>query len=66
MFLHELSDDLVLALELGFKHHDMAVLDVQSPLLGALKRDSAVVEELPLPFVKQRGSDVTLVADVRD
>src|SRR6476661_8869866 len=66
MFFHQFRDDLVLALELVAQGRDEAeVLALGSGVL-ALEGDGAVLEELLLPGVEQRGRELMLVAEVRD
>jgi len=66
MFLHQFRDDLVLALELVAQGRDETeVLAFGSGVL-ALEGDGAVLEELLLPGVEQRGRELMLVAEVGD
>ena len=66
MFLHQFSDDLVLALELVAECGDGAeVLGLGRGVL-AFEGGGAVLEELLLPEVEQRGRELELVAEVRD
>jgi len=64
----EFGKDFVLALQLGFELLDLLVLDVFNGLglTTALKTEMGILEELPLPLVKEYGDDVELVAQVRD
>src|SRR3954464_7788715 len=66
MFFHQFRDDFVLALELVAQCRDGAeVLALGGGLLG-LEGGGAVLEELLLPGVEQRGRELMLVAEVRD
>src|SRR5579862_1148679 len=66
MFLHQFGDDLVLALELVAQRGDgpleVAVGRGVLPLEGGW----AVLEELLLPEVEERGRELVLVAEIRD
>jgi hypothetical protein len=66
VFLDELGNNLILALEFEFNRHDPAILKVSGPLLGALEGSSTVFEELPLPVVVERRSQVIPIAKIRD
>ena len=66
MFLHELSNHLILALELGFQRGDAAVLEVRGLLFRALEGGSTVLEELLLSIVEERGSQLVLIAEIRN
>src|SRR5215212_2231548 len=66
MFFHQFRDDFVLALELVAKCRDGPdVLALGCGLLG-LEGGWAVLEELLLPGVEQRGRELMLIAEVRD
>jgi hypothetical protein len=64
VFLHEFSDNFILALELGLERGDAAILEVQSPLLRALEGGSTILEKLLLPLVEKSGPQVVLIAEV--
>src|SRR4051794_28911331 len=66
MLLHELRDDLVLALELGLKCGDDAEVFSAGRRVLSLKGGGAVLEEDLLPGVEERGRELVLVAEVRD
>ena len=55
-----------LSLELGFQRGDAAALEVRGLLFRALEGRSTVLEELLLPIVEERGSQVVLIAEVRN
>ena len=69
MLLHQLGQDLVLALELVLEGGDLAVpgvlLGVAAPA-GILEGGGAVLEELLLPEVEEVDGAVVLLADVGD
>ena len=69
MLLHELGQDLVLALELGLQLGELAVL-VAGVGLAALvavgEGGMAVLEEDLLPRVEEADGDVVFLADVGD
>src|SRR5581483_4532510 len=65
MFLHQFGDDFVLALELVAQGGDGSL---EVPLwrgILALEGGRAVLEELLLPEVKERGRELVLIAEVR-
>src|SRR3954452_833256 len=66
MFLHQFGDDLVLALELLAERGDGAEVLALGRGSLALEGGGAVLEELLLPGVEQRGRELMLVAEVRD
>jgi hypothetical protein len=66
VLLHEFSNHLVLALQLGLQRGDAAVLEVYGLLFRALEGSSTVLEKLLLPVVEERGPQVILIAEVRD
>ena len=66
MFLHQFSDDLVLALELVAQRGDGLLKVAVGCLALPLEGGGAVLEELLLPDVEQGGRELMLVAEVRD
>ena len=69
MLLHQLGQNLVLALELVLEGGDLAVLGVLAGLVafaGVVEGGGAVVEELLLPEEEEGDGEVVLLADVRD
>src|SRR5579883_2212307 len=66
MFLHQLADDLVLALELVAPGGDGPLEVAVGCRVLPLEGGGAVLEELLLPEVEQRGRELMLVAEVRD
>src|SRR3954447_3689687 len=66
MFLHQFSDDFVLALELVAQRGDGALEVALGRGVLALEGGRAVLEELLLPEVEERGRELVLVAEVRD
>src|SRR5579885_895254 len=66
MFFHEFRDDLVLALELLAQGRDGAEMPALGGSALALEGGGAVLEELLLPGVEQRGRELMLVAEIRD
>jgi hypothetical protein len=68
VFLHELGQDLVLALEFAFEAFDLLLLGIFKGLglATVLEGEVGVLEELALPLVKEGGVDVELVAQVGD
>jgi hypothetical protein len=67
VLLHQLGEDLVLALELLLERGDGAVLDVLLGLAafaGMLEGGGAVVEELLLPELEEVHGEVVLLAEV--
>src|SRR5271154_1742233 len=66
MFLHQLRNNFIFALELFAQCRNGAeVLALSSGVL-ALKGGGTVLEELLLPGVEQCGRELMLVAEVRD
>ena len=57
MFLHQLREDLVLALELLFQQSDPPVLGIADPPGTGFEGGWAVLEELLLPAVEEVGGD---------
>src|SRR5215468_5740049 len=66
MFLHQFSDDLVLALELVAQCGDRALEMALGRGVLPFEGRRAVLEELLLPEVEQCGRELVLVAEVRD
>src|SRR5262245_4811601 len=69
MLLHELGEDLVLALELVLEGGDLAVLGVLvglAALAVILEGRGAVLEELLLPQVEEVNGQAMLLTDVGD
>ena len=69
MLLHQLGEDLVLALELGLQVGDLFVLGVGGGLAAFVmggEGGGAVLEELFLPVVEEGDGDAVLFADVGD
>ena len=66
MFLHELRDDLVLALELVAQRGDGPLEVALGRRVLAFEGGRSVLEELLLPGLEQRGRELMLVAEVRD
>ena len=68
MFAHQLGQDLVLLLDLGFQGLDLPRLGGLLTAVGGLgiKDGSAVLKELLLPKVKERRLDLMLLADIGD
>ena len=66
MFLHQFGDDLVLALELVAQRGDGPLEVALERRVLPLEGRGAVLEELLLPEVEQRGRELMLVAEVRD
>src|SRR5918999_1542503 len=69
MLLHQLGEDLVLALELFLEGGDLAVLGVflgLATFAGLGEGSGAVLEELLLPEVEEGDGEVVLLADVRN
>jgi hypothetical protein len=68
MLFHELGEDGVLALELGFEAFDFLVVGVFDGLglAAVVEGDVAVLEELLEPAVDLVGIEADLIAEVRD
>ena len=69
MLLHQLGQDLVLALEFVLQSSDLAVPGVLGGLAvfaGVLEGGGAVLEELLLPEVEEVDVEVVLLTDVGD
>ena len=69
MLLHQLGEDLVLALELVPEGGDLDILGVLTglaALAGVIEGGGAVLEELLLPEVEEGDGEVVLLADVGD
>src|SRR6516164_8512314 len=66
MFLHQLRDDFVLALELVAQRGNGAVEAALGSGVLALEGGRTVLKELLLPEVEERRREPVLVADVRD
>src|SRR6516225_4762219 len=66
MFLHQFSDDLVLAPELVARRGDGPLEVALRRGVLALEGGRSVLEELLLPEVEQGGGELMLVAAVRD
>src|SRR5436853_6833589 len=69
MLLHQLGENLVLALEFVFEGSDLAVLRVLRGLeafAGIGEGGGAVLEELFLPEVEEVDGEVVLLTDVGD
>ena len=69
MFLHELREDFVLALQLVPEGGDGAVLGVLAGLAafaGVVEGGGAVLEELLLPELEEVDGEVVLLAEVRN
>jgi hypothetical protein len=66
MFLHEFSDDLVLALELGLQPGDDAEVLGAGGRVLALEGRGAVLEEDLLPAVEEGRRELVLVTEVGD
>src|SRR3954463_6392825 len=66
MFFHQFRDDLVFALELVAQCRDGAEVPALRSGALALEGGGAILEELLLPGVEQRGRELMLVAEVRD
>ena len=66
MFLHQFSDDLVLALELVAQRGDGPLEVALRRGVLALEGGRSVLEELLLLEVEQGGGELMLVAEVRD
>jgi hypothetical protein len=60
MFLHQFRDDFVLALELVPQRRDGAKMLALGRGVLALEGDGAVLEELLLPEVEERGLELAL------
>jgi hypothetical protein len=69
VLLHQLGEDLILALELVLEGSDLEVLVVLAglaALAGVVEGGGAVREELLLPEVEEGDGEVVLLADVGD
>ena len=69
MLLHQLGEDLVLALELVLEGSDRSVLGVLAglaALAGVVQGSGAVLEELLVPEVEEGDGEVVLLTDVGD
>src|SRR5512135_2378577 len=66
MFLHQLSDDLVLTLELFAQGGDGAEILALRWAVPALEGRSTTLEELLLPEVEQGRRELMLVAEIGD
>src|SRR5262249_55570699 len=66
MFLHQLREDFVLALELLLGEGDPLILGVSGASGAGLEGGGAVLEELLLPAVEDGGVDAVLVTQIRD
>jgi hypothetical protein len=69
MLLHQLGEDLVLALELVLEGSDLDVLGVLAGLAafaGVIEGGGTVLEELLLPEVEECDGQVVLLAEVGD
>src|SRR5437763_10306662 len=66
MFFHQFRNDFVLALELVAQCRDGPDVPALGRALLGLEGGGAVLEELLLPEVEQRGRELMLVAEVRD
>src|SRR6478736_5535715 len=69
MLLHQLGEDLVLAVELVLEGSDLDVLGVRAglaALAGVIEGSGAVLEELLLPEVEESDGKVVLLTDVGD
>lgn len=69
MLLHQLPEDLVLALELRLEDQDLLLEAGLGGALSsprALERSVALLEELLLPAVEGAGLELVLVAELRD
>jgi hypothetical protein len=68
VFFHELGEDRVLALQLGFELFDLAVLGVLDGLAftAIVESEVTVLEELLEPAVDLVGVEAKFVAQVRD
>ena len=64
MLLHELGNDLILALNLVSQSGNGPLLVFLGRRPNLLKGGSSVLEELLLPVVEHRGLDVVLVAKI--
>jgi hypothetical protein len=66
---HELDEDFVLALELGFELLDLSLLRLadhlsRGPFAGVLERQVAMLEELFEPIVNLIGIKLVLIAEI--
>src|SRR3954452_13919024 len=66
MFFHQFRDDFVLALELVAQCGDGPDVPALGRGLLGLEGGGAVLEELLLPEIEERGRELMLVAEVRD
>src|SRR4029453_13281127 len=69
MLLHQLGEDLVLALEFFLESSDLAVLGVLAVFVAfarVVEGSGAVLEELPLPEGEEVNGEVVLLAEVGD
>src|SRR5262249_54088960 len=66
MFLHQLREDFVLALELLLGEGDPLILGVSGASGAGLEGGGALLEELLLPAVEDGGVDAVLVTPIRD
>jgi hypothetical protein len=66
MFLQEFREEFVLALEPLVQGGDPLILRVGGSSGAELEGDGAVLEELLLPAVEDRGVDAVLVTEVRN
>jgi hypothetical protein len=69
MLLHQLGQDLVLALELGLQVGDLFVLGIAGGLAAFVvggEGGGAALEELLLPVVEEGDGDAVLFADAGD
>src|SRR6185437_2498838 len=66
MFLHQFGDALVLALELVAQRGDGPLEVAVGRAVLALEGRRAVLEELLLPEVEERGRELMLIAEVGD
>src|SRR5262245_2609684 len=66
MFLHQLREDLMLALQPAFQgFHLLLQLALAAGVARALEGPRAVLKKCSLPLVKQAGVDLVLLAQVR-
>ena len=66
VLFHELSENLVLAPELGFQHGDPLPLGVGPGAAGPLETRRSVLEQGLLPAVELRGLDAQILTQVGD
>src|SRR2546421_12584094 len=68
MLLHELGEDLVLALELGLELLDLAFLAIFEGLglAAVLENDMAVLEEVLEPAIELGGMNLEVITQVSD